>query len=142
MIMRRLRYLPQTRRTRLAYVPLQLTGRMAAAVLGHIAFQVDSADMVDSFVDSFLKPRQIEKLYGGAKAYPEYTPQYYAVYFEDPDRIKVEVVYEGGWEQPAVPAPDHDRESSVTASTEPPSGTSPPAATRSIPPGCGADCCR
>lgn len=63
--------------------------------LGHIAFRVDSADMVNAFVDGFLKPRQIEALYGGAKAYPDYTPDYYAVYFEDPDRIKVEVVYEG-----------------------------------------------
>jgi catechol 2,3-dioxygenase-like lactoylglutathione lyase family enzyme len=63
--------------------------------LGHIAFQVGSADMVDAFVNDFLKPRQIETLYGGAQAYPDYTPDYYAVYFEDPDRIKVEVVYAG-----------------------------------------------
>ncbi len=63
--------------------------------LGHIAFRVGSADTVNAFVDDFLKPRQIEVLYGGAKAYPDYTPDYYAVYFEDPDRIKVEVVYEG-----------------------------------------------
>lgn len=63
--------------------------------LSHIAFQVGSADMVDAFVNDFLKPRQIETLYGGTKAYPDYTPGYYAVYFEDPDRIKVEVYYEG-----------------------------------------------
>jgi catechol 2,3-dioxygenase-like lactoylglutathione lyase family enzyme len=63
--------------------------------LGHIAFNVDSAGLVDEFVDGFLKPRQIEPLYGGAKAYPDYTPGYYAVYFEDPDRIKVEVVFAG-----------------------------------------------
>jgi catechol 2,3-dioxygenase-like lactoylglutathione lyase family enzyme len=63
--------------------------------LGHVAFHVDSADMVDAFVNDFLKPRHIETLYGGAKAYPDYTPDYYAVYFEDPDRIKIEVVYEG-----------------------------------------------
>ena len=63
--------------------------------LGHIAFRVASADMVDAFAKDFLKSRQIETLYGGAKAYPGYTPGYYAVYFEDPDRIKVEVVYEG-----------------------------------------------
>lgn len=63
--------------------------------LGHIAFRVDSAELVDAFVTEFLKPRQIEALYGGARAYPEYAPGYYAVYFEDPDRIKVEVVFEG-----------------------------------------------
>jgi hypothetical protein len=33
-------------------------------------------------------------LYGGAKEY-DYAPGYYAVYFEDPDRIKVEVAFEG-----------------------------------------------
>jgi catechol 2,3-dioxygenase-like lactoylglutathione lyase family enzyme len=63
--------------------------------LGHMAFKVGSAGLVDEFVDGFLKPRQIEPLYGGAKAYPDYTPGYYAVYFEDPDRIKVEVAFEG-----------------------------------------------
>ncbi len=42
--------------------------------LGHIAFRVGSADMVEAFVNDFLKPRQIEPLYGGAKAYPDYTP--------------------------------------------------------------------
>ncbi len=63
--------------------------------LGHIAFRVGSADLVDAFVNDFLKPRKIEPLYGGATAYPDYAPDYYAVYFEDPDRIKVEVVYEG-----------------------------------------------
>jgi catechol 2,3-dioxygenase-like lactoylglutathione lyase family enzyme len=63
--------------------------------LGHVAFKVESAELVDKFVAEFLLPRRIEPLYGGAKAYPEYTPGYYAVYFEDPDRIKVEVVFEG-----------------------------------------------
>jgi catechol 2,3-dioxygenase-like lactoylglutathione lyase family enzyme len=64
--------------------------------LGHIAFQVESAGMVDQFVDEFLNPRDIAPLYGGAKAYPEYAEGYYAVYFEDPDRIKIEVVHEPG----------------------------------------------
>jgi catechol 2,3-dioxygenase-like lactoylglutathione lyase family enzyme len=63
--------------------------------LGHVAFKVESAELVDQFVAEFLRPRQIEPLYGGAKAYPEYAPGYYAVYFEDPDRIKIEVVCEG-----------------------------------------------
>jgi catechol 2,3-dioxygenase-like lactoylglutathione lyase family enzyme len=63
--------------------------------LSHIAFQVSSADMVDAFVNDSLKPRQIDALYDGAKAYPDYTPGYYAVYFEDPDRIKIEVYYGG-----------------------------------------------
>jgi hypothetical protein len=32
-------------------------------------------------------------LYGGPKEYPEYRKGYYAVYFEDPDRIKLEFVH-------------------------------------------------
>jgi len=30
---------------------------------------------------------------GGPADHPEYEPGYYAVYFEDPDRIKIEVMY-------------------------------------------------
>ena len=55
---------------------------------------VDSAKEVDQFVAEFLAPRKIPTLYGGAKTYPQYMEGYYAVYFEDSDRIKVEVVYE------------------------------------------------
>jgi catechol 2,3-dioxygenase-like lactoylglutathione lyase family enzyme len=63
--------------------------------LNHIALRVASPESVDTFVHKFLQPRNIAQLYGGAKAYPEYAKGYYAVYFEDPDRIKVEVAYEG-----------------------------------------------
>ena len=62
--------------------------------LNHIAFNVSSKELVDQFVSEFLNPKNIQSLYGGAKAYPEYVEGYYAVYFEDPDRIKVEVVYD------------------------------------------------
>ncbi len=62
--------------------------------LNHIAFRVRSQKDVDRFVEEFLAPRRITPLYGGAKAYPEYAKGYYAVYFEDPDRIKIEVVCE------------------------------------------------
>lgn len=62
--------------------------------LNHIAFRVDSPQLVDEFVNDFLSPRKIEPLYGGAKEYPEYAEGYYAVFFEDPDRIKIEVVCE------------------------------------------------
>jgi catechol 2,3-dioxygenase-like lactoylglutathione lyase family enzyme len=62
--------------------------------LGHIAFLVESAEMVDQFVKDFLVPHGIEPLYRGAMTPTGYPPGYYAVYFEDPDRIKVEVVYE------------------------------------------------
>jgi catechol 2,3-dioxygenase-like lactoylglutathione lyase family enzyme len=62
--------------------------------LNHVAFRVPSSDLVDRFAADYLAPRGIEPLYGGARAYPEYADGYYAVYFETPDRMKVEVVYE------------------------------------------------
>ena len=60
--------------------------------LNHIAFCVDSKEDVDRFHEEFLIPRSIRPLYGPPRSYPEYTPTYYAVCFEDPDRIKVEVM--------------------------------------------------
>jgi len=59
--------------------------------LGHLAVRVPSRAAVDEFVAGFLKPRDIDLLYGGAAAY-DYTPGYYAVYFEDHNRIKIEVM--------------------------------------------------
>lgn len=62
--------------------------------LNHIALQVETAEQVDAFVSEFLKLKNIAPLYSGAKPYPEYAQGYYAVFFEDLDRIKIEVVYE------------------------------------------------
>ncbi len=62
--------------------------------LSHIAFQVQSAELVDQFVSEFLEPHGIAPLYRGAMTPAGYPAGYYAVYFEDPDRIKVEVVHE------------------------------------------------
>jgi hypothetical protein len=42
-------------------------------------------------VPHFLEPRAIKPLYSGPKPY-DYTPGYYAVYFEDPSRLKIEVM--------------------------------------------------
>ena len=61
--------------------------------VNHLAFQVEKKEDVDTFVKDFLKPRNISTLYETPKAFPEYTPNYYAVFFEDPDRIKLEIVY-------------------------------------------------
>jgi catechol-2,3-dioxygenase len=63
--------------------------------LSHVAFRLGSAVLVDAFTRGFLRRREIPQLYGGPRAYPEYSPGYYAVYFEDPDRIKVEVYASG-----------------------------------------------
>jgi catechol 2,3-dioxygenase-like lactoylglutathione lyase family enzyme len=64
-----------------------------ACGLNHMAFRVPTPHDVDRFNTEFLVPRNIIPLYGSPKSFPEYHPDYYAVYFEDPDRIKLEIVY-------------------------------------------------
>jgi catechol 2,3-dioxygenase-like lactoylglutathione lyase family enzyme len=64
-----------------------------ATGLNHIAFRVDSRPDVDRFTREFLAVRSIPTLYGAPRDYPEYRPGYYAVFFEDPDRLKLEVAH-------------------------------------------------
>jgi glyoxylase I family protein len=61
--------------------------------LNHVAFRVASRADVDRFHDELLRPAGIPVLYGGPQDYPEYRPGYYAVFFEDPDRLKLEVAH-------------------------------------------------
>ena len=61
--------------------------------LNHIAFKVEKKEEVDKFTKEFLAKRKIKTLYNTPKAFPEYTKDYYAVFFEDPERIKLEIVY-------------------------------------------------
>jgi catechol 2,3-dioxygenase-like lactoylglutathione lyase family enzyme len=61
--------------------------------LNHVAFRVASRADVGRFHDEFLAPRRIQPLYGGPRDYPEYRPGYHAVFFEDPDRLKLEVAH-------------------------------------------------
>ena len=70
--------------------------------LNHLAFRVGRREDVDRFHAEFLRPRGIATLYGTPRAFPEYTPGYYAVFFEDPDRLKLEVAHVP--EQPWSPA--------------------------------------
>ena len=67
--------------------------------LNHLAFGVTKKSDVDVFIQKFLKPRMIMHLYGTPKEFPEYVKGYYAVFFEDPDRIKLEVTYIPGFEK-------------------------------------------
>jgi len=60
--------------------------------LNHLAFSVDSKEDVDKFSADFLNARGISTLYNTPKPFPEYSENYYAVFFEDPDRMKLEVV--------------------------------------------------
>jgi catechol 2,3-dioxygenase-like lactoylglutathione lyase family enzyme len=64
--------------------------------LNHVAFRAQSREAVDKFYRDYLLPNKIPVLYGGAKEWMEYDEGYYAVYFEDPDRIKLELVYVPG----------------------------------------------
>jgi catechol 2,3-dioxygenase-like lactoylglutathione lyase family enzyme len=63
-----------------------------ACGLNHLAFGVSRPQDVDRFCRDFLAARNIRPLYASPRLFPEYHPHYYAVYFEDPDRIKLEVV--------------------------------------------------
>ncbi|WP_408009038.1 VOC family protein [Pseudalkalibacillus sp. A8] len=58
--------------------------------LNHLAFHADSMDQVDHLT-SELKKRGVTILYTDRHPYAG-GPKHYAVYFEDPDRIKVEIV--------------------------------------------------
>lgn len=61
--------------------------------INHLAFRVAAREDVDKFVEEFLKAKGIPMLYGTPKEFPEYHEGYYAVFFEDPDRVKLEVVF-------------------------------------------------
>jgi catechol 2,3-dioxygenase-like lactoylglutathione lyase family enzyme len=61
--------------------------------LNHVAFRVPRRADVDDFTRDFLTPRGLVPLYRTPREFPEYRPGYYAVFFEDPDRVKLEVVH-------------------------------------------------
>ncbi len=61
--------------------------------INHLAFKVSKKEDVDKFYQEFLIPKRIKPLYDSPKNFPKYTDNYYAVFFEDPDRIKLEVVF-------------------------------------------------
>ena len=58
--------------------------------LNHIAFYAESRTMVDEMTEK-LKQRDVELLYCHQHPYAG-GKDYYALFFEDPDRIKVELV--------------------------------------------------
>ncbi|MBK9333621.1 MAG: VOC family protein [Ignavibacteria bacterium] len=60
--------------------------------LNHLAFHCDSKSFIDTLTAE-LKERNVNILYSDRHPYAG-GEDYYAVFFEDPDRIKVEVVAE------------------------------------------------
>ena len=61
--------------------------------LNHVAFRVERREDVDRFHAEFMTPRRLRPLYDTPHEFPEYRPGYYAVFLEDPDRLKLEVVH-------------------------------------------------
>lgn len=61
--------------------------------LNHVALRVPEREDVDRFRREFMAPRKLGALYRTPREFPEYQPGYYAVFFEDPDRLKLEVVH-------------------------------------------------
>ena len=66
-----------------------------SAGLHHLAFTAPSSAAVDSFHERLLELR-IRVLDAPAE-YPDYAPGYYAVFFADPDGIKLEYVFTPSW---------------------------------------------
>jgi catechol 2,3-dioxygenase-like lactoylglutathione lyase family enzyme len=61
--------------------------------LNHICFFVKSKKDVDDFTKKFLLKNEMATLYKTPKSFPRYGEGYYAVFFEDPDRVKIEVAH-------------------------------------------------
>ena len=59
--------------------------------INHLAFRVKRKEEVDTFYETFLKSNKISTLFDSPRIFPDFTDDYYAVYFEDPDGIKLEV---------------------------------------------------
>ena len=65
--------------------------KFEAPGLHHLCLKASSVELVDKVHELVL----IKDVYvsGPSKKYPEFTDKYYAVYFADPDGIKLEVAY-------------------------------------------------
>lgn len=65
-----------------------------ATGLNHLAFRVETKAEVDKFYEGFLLKNKINVLHKPAEHYQYNTGKgYYAVFFEDSDRIKLEVAW-------------------------------------------------
>lgn len=62
--------------------------------LNHLAFYAATKESVDTIYETVLKAEGISCLYDER---PSGEDDYYAIFFEDPDRMKVEIVYSPGY---------------------------------------------
>jgi len=78
----------------LSRVPLKDRGKKTydreAPGLGHLAFNADSREQVDGFYNLLV---EIQASVLDKPTEYNYSPGYYAVYFEDPDGMKLELAY-------------------------------------------------
>lgn len=66
--------------------------------LNHLALSAPSKNAVDEFLKNVIQPNGIELLYSEG---PSGDANYYALFFEDPDRLKIELVYAPNYCSPA-----------------------------------------
>ena len=59
--------------------------------LHHLCFKAATSEKIDE-LHLFLTEQQIPVV-SPPKRYPQYTPEYYAVFFTDPDGIELEIAY-------------------------------------------------
>ena len=62
--------------------------------LQHMAFHADSRAAVDEVFEK-IKPLKVNILHNEPRVYTKLGPEYYALFFEDPDGIRLEVFYYG-----------------------------------------------
>ncbi|MEK7125480.1 MAG: VOC family protein [Patescibacteria group bacterium] len=55
----------------------------------HFCFKAQSREQVDRLYNEFIIPNNIQ-VFDAPAAYPQYTPDYYAVFFADPEGMKLE----------------------------------------------------
>lgn len=58
----------------------------------HLAFHAESREKVDEVFEKMTHANA--EILDPPSDYPDYAPEYYAVFFADPDGVKLEVVYE------------------------------------------------
>ncbi len=75
-------------------IPAETTGHNRhndGTGINHLAFRVETKESVDVFYSWLQESHATIDI--EAKAYPEYSETYYAVFFFDPDGTRLEVVY-------------------------------------------------
>lgn len=65
--------------------------KFSAPGLHHLCLKAQSSEKVDQIYELLLKNKTY--IFDAPQRYPHYTEKYYAVFFADPDGIKLEIAY-------------------------------------------------